>query len=443
MSARELRRAGVLARVKAGTLTLKAAASLMEVSYRQAKRLYRRFRREGAKGLTHRSAGRSSNRASDARRKRRVLALVREKYSGGIADRFGPTLAAEHLASEDGIAVDHETLRRWMLDAGLWSRVRKRSPHRRRRERKAHFGELVQLDGSFHAWFEDRGPISCLLTMVDDATGRSLGRFSEQETIWAAVGVLRAWIERYGVPRALYTDWKNVYVRRPTDAEREAGTVSRTQFGRMCAALSIAIIPASSPQAKGRIERNHGTHQDRLVKKLRRQAIADVERANGFLETAYWSGHNERFARAAASADDFHVAVPRRLRLDDVFRLEETRSVSNDWVVQYDNRLFQLERQSGHPPARSTVAVREAADGALEIRYRDRVMRWTELTPQARGDAAVPAESAAAHSDTVRRGAIRLKPRVLGDHPWRSAVEEFRRDQQLAADRRAWRAVNP
>src|SRR5262245_5069060 len=154
MSTRELQRAGVLARVRAGTLTLKSAATLMEVSYRQAKRLYRRYRGQGAKGLKHRSAGRSSNRAVDARRKRRVLALIREKYSGEIGERFGPTLAAEHLASEDGITVDHETLRRWMLDAGLWSRARKRSPHRRRRERKAHFGELVQLDGSFHRWFE-------------------------------------------------------------------------------------------------------------------------------------------------------------------------------------------------------------------------------------------------------------------------------------------------
>ena len=140
---------------------------------------------------------------------------MREKYSGGVDERFGPTLAAEHLASEDGVTMDHETLRRWMLGAGLWSRVRKRSPHRRRRERKAHFGELVQMDGSFHPWFEARGPQSCLLTLVDDATGKTLGRFGAQETIWAAVGVLRAWIERYGIPQALYTDWKNVYVRRP------------------------------------------------------------------------------------------------------------------------------------------------------------------------------------------------------------------------------------
>src|SRR5687767_3007231 len=376
MSTTELRRAGVLARVAAETLTLKSAAALMDVSYRQAKRLYRRYRAAGAKGLKHRSAGRASNRAAPARLRKRVLALIRAKYGGRVDERFGPTLAAEHLASEDGLTVDHETLRRWMLAAGLWSRARKRSPHRRRRERMAHFGELVQLDGSFHPWFEDRGTPSCLLTLVDDATGRSLGHFGAQETIWAAVGILRAWIAQYGIPRALYTDWKNVYVRRPNQEERESGAEPLTQFGRMCARLGIQIIPASSPQAKGRIERNHGTHQDRLVKKLRRQGIADVGAANAFLEREYWADHNQRFAVAPASTDDFHRTVPRGLSLDQVFRLEESRTVSNDWVVRYANRHFQLERQSQQPPARSIVQVFEDVAGHIDIRYRERRMRW-------------------------------------------------------------------
>ena len=442
MSTTELRRAGVVARVAAGTLKLGSAARLMEVSYRQAKRLYRRYRVGGAKGLKHRSVGRASNRATDARTQRRVLALIREKYSGGVDERFGPTLAAEHLASEDGITIDHETLRRWMLAAGLWSRARKRSPHRRRRARMAHFGELVQLDGSFHPWFEDRGPQSCLLTLVDDATGRSLGRFGAQETIWAAVGILRAWIAHYGIPRALYTDWKNVYVRRPNQEERETGAEPLTQFGRMCAALGIKIIPASSPQAKGRIERNHGTHQDRLVKKLRRQRIADVDAANAFLDAEYWADHNQRFAQAPASAEDFHLAVPRRVSLDQVFRLEQKRTVSNDWVVQYDNRLLQLERQSGRPPARSTVLVYETSEGQLEIRYRDRAMHWTEVQPRPQSDAVPPR---AAQSRPDRPHVIRLKPRrVCDDHPWRhQAVEQYFAGRDLTKARRAWERVQP
>jgi len=440
MSTRELRRAGVLARVAAGTLKLGSAATLMEVSYRQAKRLYRRYRAEGAKGLKHRNAGRPSNRAAPRRVQQRVLALIDKKYGGGVDTRFGPTLAAEHLATEDGVTVDHETLRRWMLAAGLWSRARKRSPHRRRRARMAHFGELVQLDGSFHPWFEDRGPHSCLLTLVDDATGRSLGRFGAQETIWAAVEILRLWITHYGIPRALYTDWKNVYVRRPNQEERATGAEPLTQFGRMCATLGIKIIPASSPQAKGRIERNHGTHQDRLVKKLRRKGIAEVDAANGFLATEYWADHNRRFAQAPASADDFHVAVPRAVQLDQVFRLEEKRTVSNDWVVRYDNRLFQLERQSGRPPARSTVLVYESIAGQIEIRYRGRVMRWTELLPHAHTETVKPKATPFPAKD---RRVVRIKPRVCDDHPWRRTVEQYYRDQQLAKDRRAWAAVNP
>lgn len=439
MSMRELKRAGILARVKAKTLTLRAAAELMEVSYRQAKRLLRRYRHQGAAGLKHRAAGRASNRQSNAKTRTRALALIRAKYSGGVGARFGPTLAAEHLASEDGIIVDHETLRRWMLTAGLWSRARKRSPHRRRRERMAHFGELVQLDGSFHPWLEGRGPHSCLLTLVDDATGRSLGRFGAQETIWAAVGVLRAWIDRYGLPRALYTDWKNVYVRRPNQEERATGAEPLTQFGRMCAALAIKIIPASSPQAKGRIERNHGTHQDRLIKKLRRKAITDLAGANAFLEAEYWPEHNRRFAQDPRDADDFHVAVPRGVRLDTVFRLEEKRTVSNDWVVRYDNRLLQLERQSGRPPARSTVVVCETIAGALEIRYRDRVMHWAELTASAPPITPAPAPAVTAPP----RGARPNRPNVSPDHPWYHGGSDHYVFQQRAKDRRAWERVQP
>lgn len=431
MSARELRRAGVLARVAAETLTLRSAAVLMEVSYRQAKRLYRRYRAEGPSGLQHRSAGRRSNRGTAAAMREQALAIVRDKYSGAVDERFGPTLAAEHLASEDGLVVDHETLRRWMLAAGLWSRGRKRRPHRRRRERRAHFGELVQLDGSFHPWLEGRGPASCLLTMVDDATGRSLGAFGAQETIWAAVGVLRSWIGRYGVPRTLYTDWKNVYVRRPTEEERVTATVPLTQFGRMCAKLGITIIPASSPQAKGRIERHHGTHQDRLVKKLRRNGIVDLATANTFLDTEYWADHNGRFARAAASADDFHRAVPRGLTLDAVFRLEQTRSVSADWVVRYANRHFQLERQSHLPPARSTVQLFEDATGQIEIRYRDRVMRWTDITAATASPGPSPIRAGRRRDPAAVRG-----PRAGADHPWRQRYATMG-----SGHRQAWQAI--
>jgi len=414
MSTTELGRVEVLARVKAGTLTLKSAAVLLHVSYRQAKRVARRYRAEGPKGVRHRSVGRPSNHARTAIERERAMALVREKYSGPVGERFGPTLAAEHLASEDGLTVHHDTLRRWMLAAGLWSRARKGSPHRRRRERKAHFGELVQLDGSFHLWYEARGPQGCLMTLVDDATSRTLGRLGDHETIWAAADVLRRWIEQYGVPHALYTDWKNVYVRTPTAEEQITGVVPRTQFGRMCAALGIQIIAASSPQAKGRVERNHGTHQDRLVKKLRRLGIADAAAANTLLETTYLLEHNARFAQPPASREDFHRRIPPRTTLDRIFQLEETRVLSNDWVVRYATRYLQVTRQSGHVPVRSTVVVREAVNGAIEIRYRGRLMRWTEIAAPAPPPTAARAGVPAAASASGRR---RWHPSA--EHPWR------------------------
>src|SRR6266571_3327900 len=203
MSSRELERAEVMGRVGSGDLKLSDAAVMLELSYRQAKRLWRRYRQVGSQGLKHGNAGQPSNRSKPSKLRRRVLNLIRKKYSGSEEERFGPTLTAEHLAEEDGIVLDHDTLRLWMLQEGLWSRQRRRKKHCQRRERKAHFGELVQLDGSFHGWLEGRGPRGCLMDMVDDATSQTLARMGKEETIWAAEGVLRAWIEKHGIAAPL------------------------------------------------------------------------------------------------------------------------------------------------------------------------------------------------------------------------------------------------
>lgn len=300
MSRRELERVEVMARVQSEELKLGDAARLLGRSYRQTKRIGQRYREQGAVGLRHGNAGQPSHRRKPAKLRGEAMRLVREQYGGPVGERFGPTLAAEHLEREHGRKVDAETLRRWMLEEGLWSRARKRQPYRKRRERKQHFGELVQLDGSHHGWLEGRGPRGCLMDLVDDATGECLARLGAQETIWAAVGVLRCWIERYGVPLALYVDRKNVYVREPNAQERVSGEEPETQFGRMCRKLGIGIIPARSPQAKGRVERVHGTHQDRLVKKLRVKNIATHPGANQFLEQEYLPEYNGKFRRPAA-----------------------------------------------------------------------------------------------------------------------------------------------
>src|SRR5467141_943760 len=380
MSCKELRRAGVLARVKSGELKLVNAAVMMGLSYRQTKRLAKRYREVGAKGLKHGSAGRESNRRKPRKFQERVLRLVGKKYSGEEGERFGPTLAAEHLASDDQVEVNAQTLRRWMLSEGLWSRARKRGVHRKRRERKEHVGELVQMDGSFHDWLEGRGPGGCLMDMVDDATGRTQARMGKEETIWAAADVLRAWIGKYGVPRALYTDWKNVYKRKATPAEQLRGEAPVTQFGRMCQKLGLRIIAASSPQAKGRVERNHGTHQDRLIKKLRRKKIDSYEAANQYLEKEYLPEHNQRFARPAARTEDYHGRKPTARELRQIFRLETERSISNDWVIRHEGRCLQLQPgQRRYGPTQSKALVCEWEDGAMQVYYRGQRLAYQEL----------------------------------------------------------------
>lgn len=425
MSEREMRRMAVLAQVKNGSWTVVEAAERMEVSYRQAKRLWKRYRKQGAAGLVHGSVGRRSNRAKPKKVRLKVVRLIRQKYSGEVGQRFGPTLAAEHLGSEDGIEISASTVRRWMLAEGLWSRTRKVRAHRQRRVRREHFGELVQMDGSFHDWLEGRGPRGCLMNLVDDATGTTLCRMGEQETIWAAVGVLNGWIDKYGVPRALYTDWKNVYVREPTANELLHGKSAVTQFGRMCERLGIRIIAAGSPQAKGRVERNHGTHQDRLVKKLRRKRIATHEQVNRYLEEEYCDGHNQRFALEAASDVNYHLPAPGAKRRREIFRLETERVLGNDWVVRQENRLYQVERQSRHhAPCKSKVTVCEWEDGSVEIQYRGQKLKWHEIeqrttTPEV--------------AKPKRRKPSTPPASQMPDHPWRKRYQDMQPRPLVAA----------
>ena len=440
MSREELRRVEVLSQVQSGALRLVDAQEKLLLSYRQVKRLWRRYRREGAPGLRHRSAGRGSHHAKPPAFREQVLGLVRKKYGGQVgAPRFGPTLAAEHLAQEEHLRIDAETLRRWMLEERLWCRQRgKPRAHLQRRPRKEHFGELVQLDGSFHAWFEQRGPRGCLMDMVDDATGTTVAHLGAEETTWDAVAVLRLWIAAYGVPLALYTDWKKVYKVAPTAKQELRGEEPLTQFGRMCAELGIRIVAAHSPQAKGRVERKHGVHQDRLVKELRLREIASYDAANAYLQAEYLADLNRRFAKAPARPENYHRAAPSAAERKAIFRLRSERTVSNDWVVRHQGRLLQLL-----PPPRcarsrgSQAAVYENAEGQLEVAYQGKPIAFTEI--------AVPPwrqrqkERAAAPHVPFPRG--RHRPGV--EHPYkRNADREIQeRRRQLLVQAVAARAA--
>jgi|SRR5208337_3644954 len=407
MSEREVRRAAVLGRVTAGELSQKEAAQILKLSYRQTKRLYGRYQERGACGLVHGSAGRRSNHAKSEVFRKKVLGIVRARYGGEPGQRLGPTLAAEHLGADHGLKVDAETLRRWMLAEGLWSRERKRKAYRQRRQRRAHFGELVQMDGSFHDWLEGRAGRACLVNMADDSTSRGLGQFAEEETTWALADALRAWVEKHGIPRALYVDGKTVYGALATAQQQERGEEAFSQFRQMCARLGIELILAGSPQAKGRVERAHGTHQDRLVKKLRLAGIDDYAAANQYLRRQYWPQHNRRFALAPAAAVDFHEPVPAGMKLDEVFSLEYERRVSNDWVVRYDNRFLQIEAAEVRPGAKVTIRIRR--NGRMEVLYEGQPVRWHECQ-------GAPRKSPAKGHSKARKPATR---QPAADHPWR------------------------
>src|SRR5580692_11578270 len=255
--------------------------------------------------------------------------------------------------------------------------------------------------------------------------GTTLCRMGEQETIWTAAGVLRGWIGKYGVPRVLYTDWKNVYKRQPTKTESLRGKAATTQFGRMCERLEIRIIAASSPQAKGRVERNNGVHQDRLVKKLRRQGIASYEAANEYMEGEYLAEHNRRFAREAARPENYHVRAPSTAKLREVFRLETERWISNDWVVQYRGHFLQLKPQNKrYGPTQAKALVCEWEDGAVEVRYRGKRMDYEDLAVR-------PPVVQAAAGEARRELAKQVGSKPAQDHPWRQGYEQRMKRRRL------------
>jgi len=381
MSRKELGRKSILELVKGKRITLVQASKRMHLSYRQTLRVYARFVEQGDEGLVHRSRGQTSNRAYPSAFRDKVLARYRERYRGVDC---GPTLAAEKMAKE-GLTVDHETLRRWMLAEGEWKRQHKRRNHRSRRERKAHFGELVQMDGSHHHWFGPDKDTACLMNMVDDATGATMGLMDHQETTEAAMNLLRRWIECYGVPLALYTDKKNVYIteREPTLEEQLADETPMTAFGKACHKLGIELIPAHSPQAKGRVERSNGTYQDRLVKELALRRITCFATADKLLRNGFSDELNALFAIAPREEQDYHRALPKQVHLDDVFCFETHRVVQNDWTVRHENRYYQIAKDNRPlPKPKDKILVRLHLDGRVDLLHKDRPLVFTTLTPK-------------------------------------------------------------
>ena len=413
MSKKELLRKSVLERISSGELLQVEAALHLGLSTRQMKRIYRRYRLEGDKGLIHRSRGRScSGRTKPAQLRKRILDRYTQTYQG-----FGPTLAAEKLAQE-GLVIDHETLRRWLIAEGLWQRRRKRGQHRQRRPPKEHFGELVQMDGSHHAWYGPEQPHTCLMSMVDDATGLSMTLMAEQETTEAAMMLLRRWLERHGVPKALYTDRKNVYIteRPPTLEEQLAGEEPMTAFGKACKKLGILIIPANSPQAKGRVERKHGVYQDRLCHELRLRNITTIEQTNRLLHEEFDEHLNQKFARCPRSKRNFHRLLSPRTDLRDIFCHECTRVLANDWTITYNGKIQQvLKLNHPLPKPKNRITVRQWLDGSIHLFYRDHPLVFDtlpELPPRPQSQPLPPKP-------------LPKPTKPSHDHPWRRRVRQM------------------
>jgi len=406
MSVRERGRMTLMTRVTGGVLKLSVAAEMMRVCYRQAKRILRRYRQDGDVGLVHRGRGRCSNRMRPVAEQKRAITLYDTKYPG-----FGPLLASEHLATDHGLVVDHETLRRWLVAAGSWKPRQKRETHRAARERRPRRGDLVQIDGSDHDWFEGRGPRPVLMVMIDDATNSTLARFYPAENTAAAYDIFERYVRLYGLPAALYPDCDSIYVctREACLEEQLANVGPETQFARAMRELGVDLIPAYSPQAKGRVERRHGLFQDRLVKEMRLRGIHTIDAANAYLDDTFLALINERYSVKPSDPANGHRSRPSDAKLALALTWQEPRSVAKDWTLRWRNRRLQIDARHtalGLPGRR--VMVVERRNGTLAILYKGRMLTFR--------DAPAPATPSAQQD----------RPHIVwtpaADHPWRRSA---------------------
>lgn len=364
MSERELNRVEVLAQVDDGRLTVENAANLLDLTRRQVFRLLKRYRQDGASAIRHKARGKPPNNRIHKAKRDYALALIKENYVD-----FGPTLAAEKLAEHHGFKVSRETLRKWMIEDGIWlSRKQRRTFHQPRLRREC-YGELIQIDGSDHRWFEDRGGPCTLLVFIDDATSTLMElRFVKSESTFSYFEALESYLHKHGRPVAFYSDKHTVFRVAKEDAK---GGARITQFGRALSELNIEILCANSSQAKGRVERANRTLQDRLVKELRLAGVSNMEAGNAFLE-GFKARFNAKFSKAPAKPDNLHRALNVEPdRLAEVLCWRENRYVGKQLTFSYDRKRIMLEENElSRALAGKYVDTYAFADGRLEVRWK-------------------------------------------------------------------------
>lgn len=368
LSQRELNNLHIIKKAVEKKVKQREAAEILLMSERQIRRLVKRIREEGDVGIAHRARGKESNRRIPEKIKSKAVRLYREKYLG-----FGPTLASEKLEELDGIRINDETLRMWLIETGDWKKIRKGRKHRHWRERKQHFGEMVQIDGSHHDWFEGRGPKCVFMGYIDDATGRTFGRFYEYEGTFPAMDSFGRYMKKHGIPVSVYLDKHTTY-KSPDKADLAELEERLSQFERAMRELGVRVIHAHSPQAKGRVERLFKTLQDRLVKEMRLKGIKNIGEANKFLR-GYLPKYNRKFSVLAKERADLHREISKELKLDHIFCLKTDRVVRNDLTVAYNGRLYQLKDKVNILKA----VVMETFSGSMKILADNKEIRFDEI----------------------------------------------------------------
>jgi len=368
MKPEEMRRIHIIRTAMEKAITQNEAAVKIGVCERQVRRIVARVRAIGDRGIVHRLRGKKSNRAFGDSVKNKVLELFKDKYSD-----FGPTLASEKILERDKIKVNDETLRRWLVERNIPHRERRKRKHRQWRERKERYGEMIQIDGSHHNWFEDRGESCVLMGYIDDATGKPYARFYPYEGLMPAMDSFKRYIRKYGIPLSVYLDKHATYKSqgKPTIEDELNGTGPLSQFERALEELGVKIIHANSPQAKGRIERLFNTFQDRVVKEMRLNKISNIEKGNRFLGK-YLPVYAKRFGVVPAEPEDMHRQIPTGIVLDDVLCRKTERILRNDYTIAHNSQLYQIYNKI----RAKKVDVIEKLNGSMFVMYKQKRLRF-------------------------------------------------------------------